>query len=163
MTIIADSTALILLARVSVLETFIKRNDVITSKVVYEEVVKGKEIGRSDSILVEKLVHRKNLKVKSPNNSIKNNVQKLFNLKGGELEVISLAYKTNNTILSDDKKCLNAAKALGIDYIISLDVIIVLFKKKVITKKKALKSIQELEGYGWYAKDLSQAYMEEIK
>lgn len=163
MTIIADSTALILLAKVSVLEAFIKRNDVITSNVVYEEVVKGKETGRSDSILVERLVDGRNLKVKSPNNSIKSNIQKLFNLKGGELEIVSLAYKTKNTILSDDKKCLNTAKALGINFITSLDVIVTLFKKKAINKEKALKCIEELEEYGWYAKDLIKTYREEIK
>ena len=163
MTIIADSTALILLAKVSVLETFVKRNDVITSEVVYEEVVKGKEIGRIDSILVEKLVHGKNLKVKAPNNSVKNNIQKLFNLKGGELEAVALAYKTNNTILSDDKKCLNTAKALGIGFITSLDVIVVLYKKRIITKEKALKCIAELEEYGWYAKNLIKSYREELK
>ncbi|MBI2558730.1 hypothetical protein HYW20_05385 [Candidatus Woesearchaeota archaeon] len=163
MTIIADSTALILLAKVSVLETFVKRNNVETSKVVHGEVVKGKEIGRSDSMLVEKLVHGKNLKVKAPNNSVKNNIQKLFNLKGGELEIISLAYKTNNVILSDDKKCLNAAKALEIGFMTSLDVVAVLCKKRIITKEKALKCVDELEEYGWYAKDLIRSYREEIK
>lgn len=163
MTIIADATALILLAKVSVLETFVKRNNVVTSKIVYEEVIKGKSIGRFDSILVEKLVREEKLKIKVPNISIKNNIQKLFNLKAGELEIVALAYKTTDTILSDDKKCLTATKALGIGYINSLDVITILFKKKAITKEKAFKCIEELEEYGWYAKNLIKIYMEAIK
>lgn len=163
MTIIADATALILLSKVSILEIFIKRNKVITSKIVYEEVARGKETGRDDSILVEKLVKEKKLKTNAPDKSVKNNIEKLFNLKAGELEVVSLAYKKKHTILSDDKKCLNAAKALGIDFMISLDVIIVLYKKKVITKEKVLECIDRLEEYGWYSKDLIKIYREEIR
>lgn len=163
MTIIADSTALILLAKVSLLETFVNRNHVITSKIVYEEVVKGKEKGRRDSLLVEKLVHENKLKLKTAEKSIKNKIEKLFNLKAGELEVVSLAYNTKHTILSDDKKCLNAAKALEIDFINSLDVTVVLYKKEVITKEKVLKCIEELEEYGWYAKDFIKHYKETIK
>ena len=163
MTIIADSTALILLSKVSVLETFVNRNNAITSEIVYQEVIKGKEKGRKDSILVEKLVQEHKIKLKKPKESIKNNIERLFNLKGGELEVISLACKTRHVILSDDKKCLNAAKALEIDFITSLDVIAVLLKHKVITKKKALECIEALEEYGWYSRNLIKYYKEAIK
>ena len=163
MTIITDATALILLAKASLLQTFVNHNNVITPRLVYEEVVRGKEKGRKDSILVEKLVQENKLKLKKPNKSIKDKIEKLFNLKAGELEVISLTYKANHIILSDDKKCLNAAKALGIDFITSLDVVIALYKKSVITKDKAQECIDELEEYGWYTKDLIKNYKEAVK
>lgn len=163
MTIIADATALILLAKVSVLETFVDRNDVATSKMVYEEVVRGKEIGRKDSILVERIVHENKLKIITPSKSIKKEIGGLFNIKGGELGVISSAYKKKHTILSDDKKCLNAAKALGIGFIISLDIIIALYKNKAINKEKAQECIDGLEDYGWYNKELIKKYREAIK
>ncbi len=163
MTIIADASSLILLSKISVLETFVERNDATISKIVYNEVIKGKEKGREDSIIVEKLVQESKLKVKIPNKLIKNKIEKLFNLRKGELDVISLAYKTNHAVLTDDKKCLNAAKALGIEFIVSLDVIIVLYKKNVITREKALECINRLEDYGWYSKNLIKSYLEEIK
>ena len=163
MTIIADATALILLAKVTVLEKFVNRNDVITSKIVYEEVVIGKEKGRKDSILVERLVQEDKLRLKIPNKTIKNKIEKFFSLKAGELEVVSLAYKTKHTILSDDKKCMNVAKALGMYFITSLDVITAMYKKSVITKKKAMDCINEMEEYGWYSKDLIKHYKEVIK
>lgn len=163
MTIIADATALILLGKLSVLEMFVKRNDMIIPKIVYEEVIKGKEKGRKDSFIVEKLVQEGKLNVKIPNKSIKDYISKLFNIKGGELDVISLAYKTKHTILSDDKKCLNSAKVLEIDFIISLDIIIVFCKKKIITKQKALEYIELLEEYGWYNKNLIKNYKEIVK
>ncbi len=163
MTIIADATALILLSKVSILETLVNRNNVITSKIVYQEVVRGKEKGRADSLLVERLVKENKIKLKIPDESIKNNIEKLLNLKAGELEVVSLAYKTKHIIISDDKKCLNAAKALGIGLMTSLDVIAVLLKNKVITKKKALEYLDDLSEYGWYSKNLIKYYKEAIK
>lgn len=163
MTIIADAASLILLAKISILETFANRNDVVTSELVYKEVIKGKEKGRMDSILVEKLVQESKLKVKIPNKDTKTSIEKLFNLKFGELEVISLAHKTKNTILSDDKKCINAAKALGINFITTLDVVVALHKKDAMTKEKALQCINGLEDYGWYSKELIKLYKEKIK
>lgn len=163
MTIIADATALILLAKVTVLERFVSRNAVMTSKMVYGEVVAGKEKGRKDSILVEKLVQESKLSLREPNKPIKRKIEKLFNLKAGELDVMSLAYKTKHIILSDDKRCLNAAKGLGIGFITSLDIIAALYKKAVITQEKAVECIEELEEYGWYSKDLIKRYKEEVK
>src|SRR3989344_3650252 len=160
MTIIIDASSLILLSRASVLELFVSRNDIIMPIVVYNEVVKGKEKGREDSMLVEKLVQENKLKLKTPRKSTKVKIQKLFNIKAGELEVISLAYKTKHNVLSDDKKCLNVAKILGISFMISLDVIMAMHKKNIISKGKVLLCIDKLEEYGWYSKDLIKHYRE---
>ena len=163
MTIIADATSLILLSKISILEIFVNRNEVVTSEIVYDEVIKGKEKSRIDSMLTEKLVKENKLKVKTPNRNTKTNIEKLFNLKFGELEVVSLAHKTKNAILSDDKKCINAAKVLGIGFIISLDAVIALYKKNAITKEKAIECVDKLENYGWYSKELIKIYKDKIK
>ncbi len=163
MTIIADATALILLAKVSVLETFVGRNEVITSELIYEEVAKGKEKGRTDSMLVERLLQERKLKLKNPEKTVKEKIRKLFNIHKGELDAVSLAYKTNHTVLTDDKKCLNAAKALEIDFITSLDVVLALFKKEAVSKEKAVECLEKLEEYGWYSKELIKGYREAIK
>ena len=167
MTIISDATALILLSKASILEIFVNRNDAVIPEKVYEEVIKGREKGRTDSILVERLVNENKLTVKTPKETTKEttkeNIRKLTGLKYGELDVISLAYKTKDTILSDDKKCINSAKALNIDFITSLDVIIVLYKKKAIDKEKAIECIEILDEYGWYSEDLIKKYKEILK
>ncbi|MBI2523510.1 hypothetical protein HYW19_03900 [Candidatus Woesearchaeota archaeon] len=163
MTIIADATSLILLSKASILETFANRNDIVMPELVYAKVIKGKEKGRIDSILTERLVQEGKIKVKIPNENTKTSIEKLFNLKFGELEVISLAHNTNNTILSDDKKCINAAKALGIKFITLLDIIIALYRKNAITKGKTIESIDKLENYGWYSKGLIEIYRGKIK
>ena len=163
MTIISDATALILLSKANILEIFVNRNDAVIPEKVYEEVIKGREKGRTDSILVERLVNGNKLAVKTPKESTKETIRKLTGLKYGELDVISLAYITGDTILSDDKKCINSAKALNIDFITSLDVIIVLYKKKAIDKEKAIECIEILDEYGWYSEDLIKKYKEILK
>lgn len=163
MTIISDATSLILLAKAGLLETFAGRNKIIVPRLVYEEVIKGKDNGREDSMLVERLAAEKKLLVSLPKKSAKNKIEKLFNLRGGELETIAVAFGQRHTILSDDKKCLNAAKALNIDSITSLDVVVAMHKKGVISKEKATDCLDKLEEYGWYARDLIKVYREVIK
>lgn len=163
MTIVSDATSLILPAKAGLLELFANRNKVIVPKSVYEEVAKGKIKGRIDSMLVEKLVAEKKLSVMPVNKSVKNKIEKMFNIRGGELEVVSMALGKSHAIITDDKKCLNAAKALKIDFITSLDVIAAFYKKGIIKKERALECIGILEEYGWYARDLIKSYKEAIK
>jgi predicted nucleic acid-binding protein len=163
MTIVADSTAIILLAKTNLLETLAKRNKIVIPEIVHAEVAKGKEKSRNDSLLTEKLVANGNLKVKTANPNVKADIMKLFNLKGGELEVVSLARDSKLTILSDDKKCINVAKALGIEFITSLDVVITMWKNGVITKERALDCLGKLDDYGWYGRDVIKSYSEVLK
>ena len=141
MTIISDAVSLILLAKISLLETFANRNKIVVPNLVYEEVIKGKEKGRWDSMLVERLAAEKKLIINISDKIKENKIRKLFNLKGGELEVISLAFD-KHLVLTDDKKCLNAAKALNLGFITSLDVVMALYNKKAVTKRKALECIK---------------------
>lgn len=163
MTIVIDATSLILLAKAGLLEILVERNKVNAPRLVYEEVIKGKDKGREDSMLVERLMMEKQLSIVSVNESVKNRVEKMLNLKGGELEVVSFALGKSHIILTDDRKCLSAAKALKIDFITSLDVIASLYKNGAISKHKAAECIETLEEYGWYKKNLIRIYMEAIK
>lgn len=163
MTLVSDATSLILLAKANLLEVFVRRNKVVIPKLVYEEVGKGKDKGREDIILVEKLIAKNQLSVVSVNNTIKDKIANILNLKGGEQEVIAIASEKGHTIITDDKKCINAAKALDIGFVTSLDVVVALYKKGAISKEKATNSIYILEEYGWYSRDLIKYYKEAVK
>lgn len=163
MTILADATALILLAKAGLLETFADRNNVLVPDFVYHEVIRGKEKGREDSLLVEKLIKEGKLRTEEPDKSVKKHIENLFSLKAGELDVISLAHRTKHTILSDDKKCINTAKVLGLDFITSLDVVVTLHKKGLIDRERALNCVESLDEYGWHKKDIIKSYKEALK
>ena len=163
MTIVSDATSLILLAKVGLLEAFVTRNAVVTPPTVYEEVAKGKDKGRLDALLVERLVDEKKLGISVPDNETKARLEKLFNVHGGELEVLAIAVTTKKTIVTDDKKCFNVAKALKLNFITTLDVVITLYRKGAISKQSALQCVENLDGYGWYAKDVIKMYQEAVK
>lgn len=163
MTIICDASSLILLAKVNLLSAFVERNEAIVPEVVYKEVVRGEDKGRKDSLVTKKLVAEKKITIKAPDKKTKEKIKELFNLQQGELEVITLGVKEKSVILTDDKKCINAAKALELEFITSLDVITALCKKGGISKKNALECISRLNEYGWYSKNLIKSYQEALK
>ena len=116
-----------------------------------------------DALLVERLVDEKKLSISVPDNETKARIEKLFNVHGGELEVLAVALATKRTIVTDDKKCSNAAKALKLSFITSLDVVVALYRKGVISKQEALQFVENLDSYGWYANDLIKTYKEAVK
>src|SRR3989344_4470072 len=152
MTIVSDATALILLSKAGLLEIFAERNKIIMPVSVFQEVMDGKGKGRLDAMQTEILVEQKKIKVVNPSEKLRNRINKTLNLKKGELDVVSIAFQKKYSILADDKKCLNAAKALKLDYMTSLDIIIALWKKNEINRQKALESINKLEDFGWHSK-----------
>ena len=162
MTIVADASSLILLSKAGLAEELAQKISVIIPQKVYEEIIKGLEKGRYDSILIQRMVAEKIVIVEKADPKIMKRMQSLFSLHGGELEVISLA-KKDSTILTDDKKCMNAAKALKINCITSPDAIVALWKTGAISKIKAQEGITSLEEYGWYSKKIMKHYEEAMK
>lgn len=163
MTLIADASSVILLSKTSIMRDLLKNNKMIIPQIVYEEVAKGKEKYREDAFIVEKLVEEKKIEIINPNLETKNTIKNLFGLFGGELDVLSLAVEKKFPILTDDKKCLNAAKALEIKFTTSPQIAIALFKKNEINKQKALHALDSFEEFGWYKKEIIKFYREMIK
>ncbi|MBI2580428.1 hypothetical protein HYV85_01330 [Candidatus Woesearchaeota archaeon] len=163
MTFVSDATSLILLAKVGLLEMFVVRNNVVMPPKVYDEVAKGKDKGRLDAFLVERLAAEKTLSISLADKETKAKIEKLFNIRGGELEVLAVSLAGSKTVLTDDKKCLAAAKALKLNFITSLDVVVALYRRGVVSKERAIEAIESLEEYGWYSKDVIKSYKEAVK
>ena len=163
MTIIADASSLILLAKITILERLLEKNDIIIPEKVYIEIIKGKEKGRFDALIIEKLVQDKKIKIEKVDKEMFEKIWKLFGLWAGEGEAFVLALKNKFPILTDDRKCINASKSANIPFITSPVIIVALFNKKSINKNKAEKSLELLEEYGWYNKNIIKFYKEKIK
>ena len=162
MTIVADASSLILLSKIKLLEKLAERNRIIVPKKVYEKVAKGKEKGREDAFLVERMIREKKIMLRGANEKLKKDVEKTFNLHGGENEALAVALENKDTVLTDDKKCITAAGTLKLNFITSLDVVIAMYKKGRIDKKRAMQSLDELLEYGWYKRGLIEKYRREI-
>jgi len=162
MTIVADASSLILLSKIRLLEKLVERTKIIVPKKVYGEVVRGKEKGREDAFLVERLVKEKRIKMRQANEKLKKEIERTFNLHEGENEALATALENKHTILTDDKKCFTAARTLKLNFITSLDVVVAMYKKGRIDKRKAMQSLDELLEYGWYKRSLIEKYRREI-
>ena len=163
MTLVADASSLILLIKSNVINDLLKENKIMIPEKVYQEVMMGKERSRHDAFLTERLVEEKKIEIINPNEKTKEQVKNLFGLSGGELDAMSLALEKKKAIITDDKKCLNASKAVEVEFMTTPQVIAILFKKNKLTKQRALQALTSLEEFGWYKKDIIKFYKEMIK
>lgn len=163
MTLIADASSLILLAKSSVLSTLIEKNKILIPETVYNEIIKGKDKGMQDAFIIETFVKNDKIRIEKVEEIDKKKIKELFGLWRGECEVISLAMKKNQPIITDDKKCLNAAKAINAKFMTAIDIITALYLAKQIDKKKALEALDVLEKFGWYKREIILNYKEKIK
>lgn len=154
--IISDSSTLILLAKISILNTFLEKNKLIIPRGVYKEsVVKGLEKGEADSYIINEEIGKGKIEIRDINEKKVKEVKKLFGITKGENEVISLALeKKPKLILTDDRKCINVCNALGLETSISADVVVALYKKGRIDKDKALDSLNKLKEFGWFKREI---------
>jgi len=132
--IIADASSLILLAKSGLLEPVLNMREVIVADRVYEEaVVRGKAKGQADAFQLETYFQAKRLQKKSPSRAHQQAIQRLFNLRAGERDTLALAQELAvSEVLIDDKKGINACRALGLRFATALDVLVALHKRGII-------------------------------
>ena len=158
MTLIADASSMILLSKTGLLKIAADKSEIMVPRRVYEEVSAGKSKGRPDAFEMEMLARESKIKIVTALPKEKQRIEKLFGLFAGENEVLACASGTENTVLTDDKKCMNAARVLGLKFVTTLDVIVEMQGKKWIARQDALKALDSLENYGWYKHGLIDAY-----
>lgn len=156
--VVADASSLILLAKSELLEPISKRLTVIVPLLVYEEaVVRGKAQGHADALTLEVWFQTHKLQVKEPQHTTQQMIERLFGLRAGERDALALAYEVGiSDVLIDDKKGINACKALGLRPITVLALLVALRKRGIISRAKALRALDLLERHGWYGHGLIQ-------
>ena len=80
----------------------------------------------------------------------------------GENETICLA-KDDRLVLTDDKKCINACKALKLDFVVSADIVVALYKKGRISQEKRDHAFDKLEEMSRLKKELIDKRREECE
>lgn len=161
----ADSSSLILLAKSSVLETVASVDELVISECVYKEsVTRGKEKGRDDSLLIEKLVIEGKISIKKALPKDVARLMKAFGIKCGENETVAIAEKEGcRLVLTDDRKNMTVCKMMGIPYMVALDAIIDLRANGKITPDKAEKAFMIVADSGWIGDDILRDRREKLK
>lgn len=146
MKIVSNASPLIFLAKIEKLE-LLEGYEVIIPKQVYEEIIKGEEIGKEDAHKIETLIGKNIIKIEET--KVIKEVEKQ-NLGKGEKAVISLAInKKISLILLDERKARRIARFYKLKPRGTIGVLVEAYKNKKIDKKEFNELIQNLVKKGY--------------
>ena len=150
--IIKDSMVIIHLAKITLLEKSCEYfKDVIIPKMVYNEVLAGKEKGQADVKIVLDLMESNKIKVKDIKNKVLIKKVEEFNIQRGEAEALALYWQEEADYLAtDDDNVRKKSMILNISLIGTPVIILKLYKEKLINKNKFEESLSELKKIGWF-------------
>ena len=159
---VSNSGPLIHLTNAGLLELLFKLYDVILiPQSVYNEIViKGKEEGHSDAIILEQAITNEKIKVEK----VKANTQKISTSKlhQGEINTILLALQSEvEIILLDDEEARIFARKLKIKVKGTLGILIELFKQKFLKLEEALKYLKKINAVMYLSSDV-YSYVENV-
>jgi predicted nucleic acid-binding protein len=153
---VADSSALILLAKCGLLEIVCDLFDVIVPAAVNIEVASEKMAKNyPDAALISVLTSKGKIKVQSPGSD---RPPIPIALHKGEEEALLLAIKLGGSLLAtDDGKAIKAARFLSVPFIVTPKIVVELFRLQKISLKKARESLEKLGKIGRYSPEIIAA------
>src|SRR3989338_6233077 len=150
--IVIDSSSLILLAKIDILDIAIKniKLRLLIPEQVYTECTAKKD--SFDAQLIERRV-KEGLIVKKEisNRNLCDKILKDFSLGKGESEAISLCIEIKSGIITDDKKAINACRILKINFTTVPKLVVQFYKKNFVTEIDANLIIKKLQKFGRYS------------
>ena len=162
--IVIDSSSLILLAKINILDAAIKniKQKLIIPEQVYIECTAKKE--SFDAQLIEKRVKEGSIVKKGISNiSLYGKILGDFNLGKGEAESIVLCIGLKSGIITDDKKSINACRILKISFTTVPHLAVQFYKKKFIAEAEANSIVKKLQKFGRYSDDVIHKFREDLK
>ena len=150
---VADSSAIILLAKCNLLEIVCDLFDVIVPKAVSLEVASEDLVKKHpDAVLISQLMLKGAIKVQSPGGD---RPPWPLLLHKGEEEALLLAINLNRSLLAtDDGKAIKAARFSNVPFIITPKIVVELFRLRKISFKRARESLEKLGKIGRYSPEI---------
>ena len=149
--IVLDSSTLILLAKIDMLESFILdfHGKVLIPEKVREEVCLK---GEAETPMIEKLIRTNKLKVVGVERSkLSTKLMEDFHIDAGEAEAVALALKEKGSaVATDDRNAIRACKLLGVEFTTAIAILIRAFEKNLIEADEALIKLRKLESVARY-------------
>ena len=146
-----DSSTLILLAKITLLKAFAKKNKVIITPKVKAEVLRKKEL--YDVKIIEHLIEEK-LITESKSKFTSKKISMEFNIGEGESEALQLSWEIKSVLATDDWKAIKACKIIDIRFVTAIHCLIYLKNDGELDKKLALEKLKNLEKYGRYNQEI---------
>ncbi len=153
--IVFDTSTLILLARIDVLDLFItdvRGSVIIPEKVQSEAVTEGKEEVQS---IVRLIQGKKIAVIKVKNSSLSKKLMEDFSIDAGEAEALALALEHKSSIVAtDDRNAIRACKMLRLEFITAVTVLVRAVEIGMIDKDEGLVKLKKLQTVGRYSKTI---------
>jgi predicted nucleic acid-binding protein len=154
--LIFDSSTLILIAKVELLDVFLKGvgMEIVIPKAVEDECCGGKKT--FDALFIRRALDESRIKVKSVRNKkLVTKLEEDFNMGRGESEAIALALEEKALLVCmDDKNGMNACKLAGIPFTTAVGILVRCREKGLIGQGDARVKLSALAKFGWYRNDI---------
>jgi len=162
--IIFDSSTLILLTRIDVLDLFLSSFE--GTVIILEKV--RLEVTRSDKEDAESINrHIKDKKigvVKVKNVALVKRFMDDFSIDAGEAEVLTLAgEKKAGIVATDDRNAIRACKLLKLEFVTALSFLIRAVEKGVLSKDEGIVKLKKLQSIGRYSKQILDDAAQQIQ
>lgn len=163
--VVLDSSTLILLVKIELIDILVKKFSVFIPTIVFEEsVTSGKEKVLWDALKIESLINEKMLKIQEPSQISLKMISTSFNLQRGELHAIALALDLKlEFLMTDDRKAINACKVMGLKFVNAMSFLLEMYEKKYLTKEIAIGSFAKLEEFSWYGQPIINEFKKKFE
>ncbi len=151
--IVADSSALILLAKCDLLEVVCNLFEIIVPSAVIAEVASDNLVRNyPDAALISDLTSKGGIRIQSPSNA---KFSLPISLHQGEKDALLLAIELGGSLFAtDDGKAIKAARFLKVPFIITPKIVLELFRLQKISFKKARETLEKLGKIGRYSPEI---------
>jgi len=150
---VADSSALILLAKCDLLEIVCNLFEIIVPSAVIAEVASDHLVrDYPDAALISDLTSKGAIRIQSPGSA---KFPLPISLHQGEKDALLLAIELGRSLFAtDDGKAIKAARFLNVPFIITPKIVVELFRLQKISFKKARESLEKLGKIGRYSPEI---------
>ena len=140
---VLDTDGLIKLTKSGIIEELAKhRKCLITQEVFNEAVKEGKERLYEDAYVIEDMINRKLILVE------KINFEEIEGLGNGEASSLAIYKKKRcSAIITDDRKFLSLLEEQNIPFIMPVDAIVGLLKRRKTTRKAASDALEKMKPF----------------
>ncbi|MCD6265109.1 MAG: hypothetical protein J7K02_03960 [Deltaproteobacteria bacterium] len=162
--IVFDSSTIILLAKIDMLDLFISD---FHGKIAIPEKVKVEVCrkGREETPLIEYLIKDNRISVlKTKDRMHKKKIMEDFNIDEGEADAILLALQESASVIAtDDRNAIRACKLLKIDFLTAVAFLVRSAEKDLIPRDEALIKLRKLHSIGRYSNKIIEDATVKIK
>ncbi len=163
--IVKDTMVVIHLAKVTLLEKCCEYfKPVVIPEEVREEILAGSKKGYEDVKIVEELIKKGRLSVKSVRSKNLLKQAEQFNVQKGEAAALALYWQEKaNYLASDDDNLRKKSILLNLKLIGTPAIILKLYQEKLISQDKLWESVQVLRKIGWFSNPVMDKILMEVK